>query len=99
MSILCSIAKIKEARDKKTAEQRPVDLAAESSSTSEVQTVWLSKVLIHSYSSLGVLDYEAAVDATIRKRRGLYQLFSLTERYDIGKHAMENGAASTLRKC
>ena len=49
MSIFCSIVNIKEIRDKKrkTREQRPVDLAAESSSTSEDPTVSLSKLPSH----------------------------------------------------
>ena len=47
MPIFRSIANIKEVRHtqkRKTAEQRPVDLPAESFSTSEDQTVSLSKV-------------------------------------------------------
>lgn len=53
----------------------------------------------HSETSPDVLDYEAVEYATNKKtKRGSYQTLSMTERYDIGKYAIENGTASTLRK-
>ena len=46
-----------------------------------------------------MLGYEAAVDAINAKmKRDRYQTVSPTERYDIGKHVIENGTVSTLRK-
>lgn len=103
MSILRNLAKIREAREKKIAEDRRIDLVAQSANsidlTGKEKTTPPSNVPSHSETGLGLLDYEAVLEATNNeKKRGSYQAFSPAERYNIGKHASEHGTASTLRK-
>ena len=107
MSILRSLGKIKEMRnsslsqDKQPEDKQPqqvdVDLTAEEpeSSSSQVQ------LPSHSDTNLGLLDFEVASSAmkeSGKNKRERYYKYTDEERFNIGKHMAEFGAASSLRK-
>ena len=69
-----------------------------SGTTEDVRSSSIPK---HAETSLGLLDYEAVVNASsdsLTKKRVSYQKFFPTDKYKIGKWAAEFGTASTLRK-
>ena len=102
MSILTSLGKIKEMRNSSISQDKQpevdVDLTTEEPESSSPQVQLQPS---HSDTNLGVLDFKAASSAvkeSVSNKRERYYKYSDEERFSIGKHTAEFGAARTLRK-
>jgi len=100
MSIICSLARVKELRQNAQARKNSVDVDVDltddgqepcSSQSQEVPTKQAPPP--PSKTGLGVLDYEAD-----NSSRGKYYKYSDEQRFQIAKHVSEFGMSSTLKK-
>jgi len=108
MSIICSLARVKELRQNAQARKNSVDVDVDltddgqepcSSQSQEVPTKQAPPP--RSETGLGVLDYEAATQAfneADNSSRGKYYKYSDEQRFQIAKHVSEFGMSSTLKK-
>ena len=97
MSILRSLAKIKETKQNAKSKESTCDVDL----TNTDSTFSKNTLPSHSETGLGLIDYKAAKDAGTseeKKARGSYKMYSADQRYKIGKYASEYSTASTLRK-
>ena len=98
MSILRSLAKIKETRGNAKSKNIScdVDLTNDDLQNEDYSYTQPS----NSETGLGVLDHGSAKEAerNVSNKRGKYIKYSAVQRYEIGKYASEYSAASTLRK-
>ena len=98
MSILRSLAKIKETRGNAKSKNIPCDADL---TNDDLQHEYYSYTQpSNSETGLGVLDRGSAKEAerNISNKRGKYIKYSAVQRYEIGRYASDYSAASTLRK-
>ena len=105
MSIIQNLAKIKEVKDICRAKETSCDIyltISDSVSIPGPSIIHESQESFHTETNLlCMLDYEAPKEASTKsknRKRGSYQKYSAEERLNIGKHSVEYGTASTLKK-
>ena len=98
MSILRSLAKIKETRG--NAKSKNISCDVDLTNDDLQNEDYSYSQPSNSETGLGVLDHGSAKEAerNVSNKRGKYIKYSAVQRYEIGKYASEYSAASTLRK-
>ena len=98
MSILRSLAKIKETRGNAKSKNISCDVDLTNDDLQNEDYSYTQRS--NSETGLGVLDHGSAKEAerNVSNKRGKYIKYSAVQRYEIGKYAAEYSAASTLRK-
>ena len=98
MSILRSLAKIKETRGNAKSKNISCDVDLTNDDLQN-EDYWYTQPS-NSETGLGVLDHGSAkeVERNVSNKRGKYIKYSAVQRYEIGKYASEYSAASKLRK-
>ena len=98
MSILRSLAKIKETRG--NAESKNISCDVDLTNDDLQNEDYSYSQPSNSETGLGVLDHGSAKEAerNVSNKRGKYIEYSAVQRYEIGEYATEYSAASPFRK-
>ena len=98
MSILRSLAKIKETRGNAKSKNISCDVDLTNDDLQNEDYSYMQPS--NSETGLGVLDHGSAKEAerNVSNKQGEYTKYSAVQRYEIGKYASEYSTASMLRK-
>ena len=99
MSILRSLAKIKETRENSKSKNISCDVDLTNDDLQNEDCLYTQTS--NSETGLGVFDHVSAkeADRNVSNKWEKYIQYLTVQRYEIGKYASEYSAASTLRKC